>query len=67
MTPDLLCAVEADTGRPFTNSALRQGLEMVVFGVPADPMWRTPEGLALAGPAHFDFDLPYRAMETLIA
>jgi hypothetical protein len=67
MTPDLLCAVEAGTGRPFTNSALRQGLETVVFGVPADPMWRTPEGLALAGPAHFDFDLPYRAMETLIA
>lgn len=66
MTPDLLCAVEADTGRPFTNSALRQGLEMVVFGVPADPMWRTPEGLALAGPAHFDFDLPYRPLEAIV-
>jgi DUF917 family protein len=66
MTPDLLCTVEADTGRPFTNSALRQGLEMVVFGVPADAMWRTPEGLALAGPAHFDFDLPYRPMESIV-
>ncbi len=66
MTPDLLCAVEAGTGRPFTNSVLRQGLEMVVFGVPADPMWRTPEGLALAGPAHFDFDLPYRPLETIV-
>jgi hypothetical protein len=67
MTPDLLCAVEAGTGKPFTNSALQQGLAMVVFGVPADPMWRTPEGLALAGPAHFDFDLPYRPMETIVA
>lgn len=67
MTPDLLCAVEAGTGRPFTNSALRQGLEMVVFGVPADPMFRTEAGLALTGPAHFDFDLPYRPMEAVVA
>ncbi len=67
MSPDLLCAVEAGTGRPFTNSALREGLEMVVFGVPADPMWRSPEGLALAGPSHFDFDLAYRPMETLLS
>ncbi len=66
-TPDLLCAVEAKTGRPFTNSALREGLEMVVFGVPAAPVWRTPEGLALAGPKHFDFDLPYRPMEEIVA
>jgi hypothetical protein len=66
MTPDLLCAVEAKTGRPFTNSALCEGLEMVVFGVPADPMWRTPEGLELAGPTHFGFDLAYRPMEDLV-
>lgn len=65
MTPDLLCAVEAKTGQPFTNSTLREGLQMVVFGVPADPMWRTPEGLALTGPKHFDFDLPYRPLEEL--
>lgn len=66
MTPDLLCAVESSTGRPFTNSTLRQGLEMVVFGVPADPMWRTPDGLKLAGPSHFDFDLTYRPLEDLV-
>lgn len=66
MTPDLLCAVEAKTGQPFTNSALREGLEMVVFGVPADRMWRTPEGLRLAGPTHFDFDLVYRPMEDAV-
>jgi len=66
VTPDLLCAVEAKTGQPFTNSSLREGLEMVVFGVPADPMWRTPEGLALTGPKHFDFDLPYRPMEEIV-
>jgi len=67
MTPDLLCAVEAGTGQPFTNSQLREGLAMVVFGVPADPIWRTPEGLALTGPKHFGFDLPYRPMEELLA
>jgi hypothetical protein len=67
MTPDLLCAVEAGTGKPFTNSNLREGLEMEVFAVPADPMWRTPQGLALTGPSHFGFDLPYRPMEELLA
>lgn len=66
MTPDLLCAVEAATGQPFTNSTLREGLEMVVFGVPADPLWRTPAGLALTGPKHFDFDLTYRPMEEVL-
>lgn len=66
MTPDLLCAVEAGSGRPFTNSQLREGLGMVVFGVPAAPMWRTPEGLALAGPRHFGFDVPYRPLEEVV-
>jgi DUF917 family protein len=67
MSPDLLCAVEAGTGEPFTNSQLREGLALVVFGVPAHPIWRTPEGLALSGPAHFGFDLPYRPLEALLA
>jgi len=67
MTPDLLCAVEAGTGQPFTNSHLREDLRMVVFGIPADPMWRTPEGLDLTGPRHFGFDLAYRPMEELLA
>ena len=30
------------------------------------PVWRTPEGLALTGPAHFRFDAPYRAMEEIV-
>ncbi len=66
MTPDLLCAVEAGSGRPFTNSELVEGKAMVVFGVPADPIWRTPEGLALTGPSHFGFDLTYRPLEEIV-
>ncbi len=66
-TPDLLCAVEARTGEPFTNSALREGLEIVVFGIPADPLFRTPAGLGLTGPQHFGFDLAYRPMEEVLS
>ncbi len=66
-TPDLLCAVEAHTGQPFTNSALREGLEMVVFGVPVDPVWRTPAGLEVTGPRHFNFDLTYQPMEEVLS
>jgi hypothetical protein len=66
-TPDLLCAIETDTGQPVVNTRLREGLHMTVFGVPSHPMWRTPEGLALAGPAHFGFSIAYRPLEELVS
>ena len=66
-TPDLLCAIETDTGQPVVNTRLREGLHITVFGVPSHRMWRTPEGLALAGPAHFGFAIPYRPLEELVS
>jgi len=66
MTPDSLCIIDAVTGEPITNSQMKEGLQFVVFGIPAPPIFRTPEGIALVGPKHFDYDLTYVPIEELI-
>jgi DUF917 family protein len=66
MTPDSLCIIDAVTGEPVTNSQMKEGLQLVVFGISAPPIFRTPEGIALVGPKHFDYDLTYIPIEKLI-
>jgi DUF917 family protein len=66
VTPDLLCILDAATGIPVTNTHMKEGLQLVVFGIPADPFWRKEEALDLVSPKHFDFDIPYRPMESVI-
>ena len=66
MTPDSVCIIDAVTGEPVTNSKMKEGLRLVVFGIPAPPIFRTPEGLALVGPKHFDYDLTYVPIEELL-
>ncbi|WP_428926202.1 DUF917 domain-containing protein [Marinibacterium sp. SX1] len=55
-TPDLICALDADMGMPVTTEQLRYGLMIELTGVPSDPQWRTPAGIALAGPGYFGYD-----------
>ncbi|MFF2327326.1 MULTISPECIES: DUF917 domain-containing protein [unclassified Streptomyces] len=57
--PDLICVLDTDTGEPVTTETLRYGLRVSVLGVPCDPRWRSPEGLALAGPAYFGYEHTY--------
>lgn len=57
--PDLICVLDSDTGEPVTTESLRYGLRVSVLVAPCDPRWRTPEGLALAGPGVFGYDHPY--------
>jgi uncharacterized protein len=54
-TPDLICALDADMGLPVTTEQMRYGLMVEFTGIPADPQWHTPEGLALAGPGYFGY------------
>jgi len=63
--PDLICVLEADSGEPITTEALRYGLRVAVIGVPCDPRWRTPEGLALVGPGYFGYDHEYQPVESM--
>ncbi|MEU5693234.1 DUF917 domain-containing protein [Actinosynnema sp. NPDC020468] len=54
--PDLICALDRESGDAVTTEALRFGQRVAVIAAPADPRWHTPEGLALAGPRYFGYD-----------
>mgnify|MGYP005835754499 CR=1 FL=1 len=66
LTPDLICILNAKAGRPITNSNIREGSKIVVFGIPCHPFWRTKEAIDLVSPKHFGFDIPYIPMEQII-
>jgi len=66
LTPDLICILDAKTGKPITNSNMKEGAKIVVFGIPCHPFWRTREAIDLVSPKHFDFDIPYTPMEKVI-
>lgn len=58
-TPDLICLLDAETGDAVTTERLRYGVRVKVVVVGCDERWRTPEGLAIAGPAAFGFAHDY--------
>jgi uncharacterized protein len=55
--PDLICTLERESGEAVTTEGLRFGQRLVVIAAPADPRWHTPEGLELAGPRYFGYDI----------
>lgn len=66
LTPDLICALDADGGLPVTTEQLRYGLAIRLIGLPADPQWRSPAGLNLAGPGYFGYDHAFAPVEDLM-
>lgn len=56
--PDLICVLD-DEGEPIPAERLRYGQRVAVVGAPCHPRWRTPEGLALVGPAAFGYSHEY--------
>lgn len=61
--PDLVVVLDADTGLPITTELLRYGQRVAVIGLPCHPLLRTPEALAVIGPAAFGFpEIPYRPL-----
>ena len=59
VTPDLICALDADGGLPVTTEQLRYGLAVTAIGLACDPQWSTPEGLELVGPRYFGYGHDY--------
>ncbi len=55
MVPDLIINVELDTGEPLTTEVLRYGQRIAVIGLPAHALLKTPEALAVVGPAAFGY------------
>ena len=59
IVPDLICILDAATGRPYFTDELRFGLQVAAVALPATPLLRTPEALAVVGPRAFGYDLDY--------
>jgi DUF917 family protein len=62
--PDLITALDSDTGEPVTTEGLRYGFRVVVLGIPCCDKWRTSAGLAIVGPRYFGYDIDYRPVES---
>lgn len=65
-TPDLITVLDSDTGMPITTEGLKYGARCVVIGMPANPKWRTPKGIEVAGPRYFGYDLDFTPLEDLV-
>jgi DUF917 family protein len=65
IVPDLITICEDGTGDAIPTERLRYGQRVDVIGMPCAAIWRTPEGLRVAGPARFGFPHAYRPLEEL--
>jgi DUF917 family protein len=61
--PDLICVLEADTAEPITTEGLRYGQRVTVVGISTPDLMRTPEALAVFGPACFGLDVDFDPVE----
>jgi DUF917 family protein len=53
--PDLIAVLAADTGMPIASETLRRGDRVAVLAAPAHDVWRTDQGMAVAGPGAFGY------------
>lgn len=61
--PDLVVVLDADTGHPITTEMLRYGQRIAVLGLPCHDLLRTPQALAVVGPAAFGYpEITFRPM-----
>ena len=57
--PDLISLVDEESGDPITTEITRYGLRVAVLGIPAPTQLKTPEALAVVGPAAFGYDVQF--------
>lgn len=65
-TPDLICALDYETGKPITTETLRYGSRVHVIALACDPKWRTEKGIEVAGPKYFGYEIEYTPVEELM-
>jgi uncharacterized protein len=65
IVPDLIAVVDRESAEPITTEGLRYGQRVKVIATSAAPNMRTPEALAVFGPAAFGFDIPFVPIEEI--
>lgn len=64
-TPDLITALDTETGMPITTEGLKYGNRVSIIGLPCDAKWRTAKGIETVGPRYFKYDIDYIPIEEL--
>lgn len=67
IVPDLICVLDEDSAEPITTERLRYGQRVRVIGISTPPLMRTPEALAVFGPACFGLDRRFIPVEEAAA
>lgn len=62
VVPDLISILDLDTAEAIPTERLRYGQRVDILGIRVPPIMRTPEALAVFGPAAFRIDVPYRPL-----
>ena len=63
MSPDLICQVLLESGKPITNTELQKGQSVALIGLQARAIHRKPEFIDLLAPKHYGFELDYIPIE----
>jgi DUF917 family protein len=62
-TPDLICLLDIETGRPITAETLRYGQRVGVLAIGAPALMRTERALEVVSPRNFGLDYDYVPIE----
>ena len=61
--PDLISVVDSETADAIVTERIAYGQRVTVIAFPCDPVWRTEQGIAVAGPRSFGYDFDYLPVE----
>jgi uncharacterized protein len=64
--PDLITVLDSETADAIATERVRYGQRVTVITMRCDPVWRTPAGLAVAGPRAFGYEFDYVPVEELV-
>jgi uncharacterized protein len=62
-TPDLIIALDTQTGEPVTTEAMRYGFRVTVLARPAIPVGERLRGYNSSGPRYFGYDIEYETID----
>ncbi len=65
--PDLITILDWETAAAIPTERLKYGQRVTVIAFACAPIWRTPQGIAVAGPRAFGYDIDYVPVEDLHA
>ncbi|WP_338022750.1 DUF917 domain-containing protein [Allosalinactinospora lopnorensis] len=64
--PDIITLLDTQTGDVIFTDTVRYGQRVTLVALPSPDIWRTPEGLAVAGPRAFGYDFDYEPLEACL-